>query len=479
MVVKNSICLFCSLGCGVSFKCRGERIEALAYDQSNLVNKGALCPRGHYNLEMVNHPGRLTEPQIGKRKASWEEAVTFIRQELQPFRTDEIGCLVSCLMSNEGALAAVKLSRILGVKNILTAGAAADLEAYEGHKWQVPGAALATPDSIEQSEAWLIVGDLLSRAPVLSRRVNKVKYGKRGNKIIVIDPNLTGGQGGTHTGWFATNCLACKPGTEAIVLASLAGALPYAEAEGRCGVPAGQLAQAAKDFSGAASGTVIYVPQSKRQRNDLAVYYAKRLAAGSANKRYIIYYLYGNTLGVNTIIDRAAPEHPTYHQLLEKIDRNEIKSLIMFGEDISAGHAELQKRFRMLKFVVFAGYFESESPAIYDNSLLLPLATQFEGGGSYVLADGQIAACEPIAPAVGSRTLPAICSLLAAVEGDKSEGRQLAEQGAPGKSQDEAEAAAQLRQIEAAEAAPVKPITHFGNDHLVSNFFWYQVNRNG
>ena len=43
----------------------------------------------------------------------------------------------------------------------------------------------------------------------------------------------------------------------------------------------------------------------------------------------------------------------------------------------------------MLKFVVFAGHFESESPAIYDNSLILPLATQFEGGGSFVPADGK------------------------------------------------------------------------------------------
>ena len=93
MVVKKSLCLFCSLGCGVSFRVEGEQIKALAYD-------GALCPRGHYNLELVNHPGRLTEPQIGRRKVSWEEAVTFIKQELQPFNKQEIGCLVSCLLSN-------------------------------------------------------------------------------------------------------------------------------------------------------------------------------------------------------------------------------------------------------------------------------------------------------------------------------------------------------------------------------------------
>ncbi|HVN67250.1 MAG TPA: molybdopterin-dependent oxidoreductase, partial [Candidatus Sulfotelmatobacter sp.] len=337
----------------------------------------------------------------------------------------------------------------------------------------VPGAELASLESIEQSNILLIVGDLLSRSPVLSRRVNKVKYGQRGNKIIVVDPNKT------HTSWFATSHLACRPGTETIVLAALAGELPPAEAEKLCGVPAGQLQQAAADFRAAAGGTVIYVPQTKKLRNDLGVYYAKKLATASDNKRYIVYYLYGNTLGVNTIIDREAPDHPTYHDLLARIDSGEIKSLLMFGEDISAGHAELQKRFRMLKFVVFAGHFASESPAIYDNSIILPLATQFEGGGSFVLADGRLASIEPIVPAAGSQTLAGIAGQLAEVTLDENEARLLAEQGPIGKPKNEAAAQAELQNIQAGEAAPGKPITYFGNNHLVSNFFWYRVNKGG
>jgi anaerobic selenocysteine-containing dehydrogenase len=464
--IKNSICLFCSLGCRVSFKTEGELVKALTYD-------GALCPRGHYNLELVNHPGRLTEPQIGKRKVSWEEAMTFIKQELQPFNKQEIGCLVSCLLSNEAALAVARTAQQLGIKNVLTAGSAADLEAYEGNKWAVPGAELATLESLEKSEALLIVGDILSRSPVLSKRINQVKYGKRGNKIIVIDPHQT------HTAWFATNHLACKPGTEAVVLAALAGTLPYAEAENVCGIPAGKLQQTAEEFQAAAAGTVIYVPQSKRPRNDLTVYYAKKLAAASANKKYLVYYLFGNTLGVNTVIDRELPDHPTYHDLLGKIERGEIKSLLLFGEDISAGHEELQKRFRMLKFVVYAGHFESESPAIYDNSIILPLATQFEGGGSYLLADGTVAACAPVAPAVGSATLARICGLLADINIGQNEGQECVGRGLVSKTKDEAEALAELKTIKPTEPVTVKPITYFGNNHLVSNFFWFQVNKNG
>lgn len=441
MVNNKSICLFCSLGCGTAFRMNGENVTAIDYD-------GALCPRGHYNIEYLNHPQRMTEPQIGKRKVSWDEATSFIKNELKIFSKDEVGILISCLASNEDALAATRLAKALGVRNILAAGTASDLEAYEGFKWEVPGAQLATLEDIENSEALLIVGDILTRAPVLSKRINKVKYGKRGNKIMVIDPNRT------HTSWFATNHLVCKPGSEAVVLAAMA----------------------ADEFASAAKGTVIFVPGQHKLRNDIITYYCKRLAAASANKKYIVYYLFGNTLGVNTIIDREAPEHPTYHELLAKIERGEVKSLLMFGEDISAGHTELQKRFRMLKFVAFTGHFESESSAIYDNSVILPQSTQMDAGGSFVLADGRLVKADPVSPGAGEKTIAEICRLIAGAEVNADEAKKVIDRGMIVKKKDESEILAEIEKIVPLGAAPIENITHFGNNHLVKNFFWYRAN---
>jgi len=459
------MCLFCSLGCGTAFRMRGEEAIAIDYDSENPINLGALCPRGHYNLEYLNHPQRLTAPRLGPRPVSWEEAANFIKQELNIFAKDEFGILVSCLTSNEDTAAIANLAKTLGIRNVLSAGSAADLEAYEGFKWEVPGAELATLEDIETADALLIVGDLLTRTPVLSKRVNQVKYGKRGNKIIVIDPNRT------HTAWFATDHLACRPGTEAVVLAALSGDLPVAEAAEVTGLPANRLTAAANDFKAAAKGTVLYVPQEGAQRHDLGVYCAKKIAAASPNKKYIVLYQFGNTLGVNTIIDREAPEHPTYHDLLAKIERNEVKALLMFGEDISSGHPELQKKFRMLKFVAFSGHFESESPAIYDTSVLLPQATQMEAAGSYRLADGRLEKLAPVAAPAGERTCAEICRMIG--------GNLVGGPAAPelvSKKKEPAEIVAGLKAIEPLAAMPLEPITHFGNDHLVKNFFWYRVN---
>jgi anaerobic selenocysteine-containing dehydrogenase len=462
---SKSICLFCSLGCGTAFRMRGEEAIAIDYDGENPINLGALCPRGHYNLEYLNHPQRLTAPRLGPRPVSWEEAASFIKQELNILSKDEFGILISCLTSNEDAAAITNLAKTLGIKNVLSAGTSADLEAYEGFKWQVPGAELATMEDIENSDTLLIVGDLLTRTPVLSKRVNKVKYGKRGNKIMVIDPNRT------HTAWFATDHLACRPGTEAVVLAALSGELPVAEAVEVTGLPAGRLTTAANDFKASAKGTVVYVPQEGAQRHDLGVYYAKRLAAASANIKYIVLYQFGNTLGVNSIIDREAPEHPTYHELLAKVERNEVKALLMFGEDISAGHPELQKKFRMLKFVAFSGHFESESPAIYDTSVILPQATQMEAAGSFLLADGRVEKLAPLAAPAGERTCAEICRMIGGNTTAGNSEPQLAS-----KQKDPAEILAGLRAIAPLAAMPLEPITSFGNDHLVKNFFWHRVN---
>ena len=74
---RNTICLFCSLGCGVAFRTSNDLVTAIDYDKENPVNLGSLCPRGYYNFELINHPQRLMYPQIGKNKVSWNEAVSF------------------------------------------------------------------------------------------------------------------------------------------------------------------------------------------------------------------------------------------------------------------------------------------------------------------------------------------------------------------------------------------------------------------
>lgn len=414
-MVKKSICLFCSLGCELAFRMKGREAAAIDYP-------GPLCPRGHYNFELINHPERLTRPLIGKRPVKWDEAIKHIKDELKQFKPDEVAVAIAPLLNNDSAAAAVKLASGLGTTNVSVIGSPADLEAY------FPEAG-ATLDEIENAEALLIVGDLLTRSAVLSKRVNKVKYGARGNKIIVVDPNKS------HTAWFATRHLAIEPGTEALALT-------------------GDFA----DFQAAKSGVIVIAPSEQIKRNDLVVHFAKKLAAASQNKKVVSFYEHGNTFGFGGLIANGLP----YKELLAKIDAGEIKAMIMIGDDLAASSPELAKKIRHLKFTVLANFFAREQTD--DTLVTLPLASHLETGGIVSFPDGRQVTVEPVVSKVGAKSVLEIAELLGGGSA------QLAERSRPPLDP------AEVKNISAGEAYPLANITHFGNNNLVKHFFWHKVN---
>ena len=464
--IKKSICLFCSLGCGVAFRTAGEHVTAIDYDKENSINSGSLCPRGNYNFELLNHPQRLIEPQIGKKKVSWSEALSFLGQSLKEFNPNSIGIVLSSNSSNEDACLAAKLAKQLNLKNISATGGS-DLEAYQGYKGEVKGAELSGVDEIGKGEALLIIGDILTRSPVLSKRINQVKYGKRGNKIIVVDPNRS------HTSWFATTHLKNLPGTEAQVLAALhkiisdKADVDLEKASKACGIPSEELIKAAKDFNSAPSGTIIFVPSENVQRNDLVSYLIKVLAGLSANKKYITFYEYGNTLGVNIILDEAVKGHTSYQEMLKKIEDGQIKSLLVLGEDLSIPREKV-------KFMAVSSYFEGEA------DLLLPLASHLEESASYLLADGRVEKSNVVAPRVGAKlNSEIISSLLDEKIEITKEVKETLDKGAPFEKTDLKQKLVEVQKIKAKDQAPELNITHFGNNSLVKRFFWYRVNNKG
>ena len=480
---KKSICLFCSMGCGVAFRTAGEHVTAIDYDRENPVNLGSLCPRGHYNFELLNHPARLTEPRIGRKKISWSEGLSFLGRKLKESAPDAVGIFISSIASNEDAYLAARLAQALGTKNISAAGNRADLEAYEGSRGEAEGAKLAKIGEIEKDEALLIIGDILTQAPCLSKNINKVKYGKRGNQIIVVDPNQT------HTTWFATTHLKNKPGSEALLLAAMAKVLSDKHKKGKLdlnleqaaktiGISEEAIVKVALDFDAAPSGTVIFVPRKENEGNELVSYLIKVLAGLSAHKKFITFYGFGNTLGVNVILDRMVEGHTSYLELLKKIENGRIKSLFMLGEDISASHPELEKKIRHLGFVGMSGYFAT--PLMDESLLLLPLASQLESAASYTLADGRIEKVEPVAPKVGARSnLEIMAELLGEkIDAEKvfQEAKQIIGKGIPQEKIDFKQKLEEAQKVKIEKGLPELNITHFGNNTLARNFFWYRVN---
>jgi NADH dehydrogenase/NADH:ubiquinone oxidoreductase subunit G len=124
--VKQSICGFCSIGCGFNYYCiQGRLIETLP-DKDNIVNKGQACLIGRFCATQFNNgKGRLKYPLIRKGNdlipSTWEDAYKKIAKNFKKYNPNEIAVIVSQNLSNESAYLLNKFAKeIIKTEKITT-----------------------------------------------------------------------------------------------------------------------------------------------------------------------------------------------------------------------------------------------------------------------------------------------------------------------------------------------------------------------
>ena len=134
------ICHFCSVGCGIEVKVKGNEIVSTEGLIDHPINEGALCPKGRSLKEMHNSELRLTHPLVRKpgsdkwEPISWDEAIDKIAKKVKDVRdttftktvgidgnnvtvnrTEGIFSLGSAEIDNEEVYLYTKFNRALGV----------------------------------------------------------------------------------------------------------------------------------------------------------------------------------------------------------------------------------------------------------------------------------------------------------------------------------------------------------------------------
>ena len=75
----RSICPYCGVGCGVDILSKDDTIVGVQPAMDSPANEGALCVKGQFAWEWVQHPDRLKNPLVRKDgvlvEASWDEAL--------------------------------------------------------------------------------------------------------------------------------------------------------------------------------------------------------------------------------------------------------------------------------------------------------------------------------------------------------------------------------------------------------------------
>jgi len=134
----RTTCPYCGVGCGVLVKTGTNGIE-VAPDPEHPANLGRLCSKGSALAETIGLQGRLLQPLVDGRPASWDEALDRVagrfREIIEAHGPDSVAFYVSGQLLTEDYYAANKLIKgWIGSANIDTNSRLCMSSAVAAHK---------------------------------------------------------------------------------------------------------------------------------------------------------------------------------------------------------------------------------------------------------------------------------------------------------------------------------------------------------
>jgi assimilatory nitrate reductase catalytic subunit len=192
----KTTCAYCGVGCGVASTVGEGRSVSVAGDAVHPANFGRLCSKGSALGATVGLEGRILEPTINGKVATWTEATALVAKRFKDtiarHGRDSVAFYVSGQLLTEDYYVANKLMKgFIGSGNIDTNSRLCMASAVAAHK-QAFGADLVPGCYEDLDLADLVVFSGHNAAwthPVLFRRMEAAKA--RGQKHVVIDPRRT------------------------------------------------------------------------------------------------------------------------------------------------------------------------------------------------------------------------------------------------------------------------------------------------
>ncbi|MBI4497661.1 MAG: molybdopterin-dependent oxidoreductase [Chloroflexi bacterium] len=284
--ITTTICPHCADGCQIAVETKRNKVLRVTPEKEGPANAGIMCARGRWGLGFSRDPQRLTTPLIKRNggfvEATWEEALTLVAQKLGQYRGEAVGVLGSAKATNEEHYLLQKLARsVLGSNNVDSYSrldrpeVVQDLREIFGY----PAMTNSLWDISEAKTLFIIGSNTAVTHPVAAWRArNPVRF--RGSTLILAHPRAT------EMNQYADLWLQYRPGTEVALVGGMLrvildegladGEFLAARTEGLedlrrsladfppervadiTGIPAEDIAQAARLFAAAKPTTILY-----------------------------------------------------------------------------------------------------------------------------------------------------------------------------------------------------------------------------
>ncbi len=223
---KESVvsCPFCSLSCQFKIR-RGE--EEVVYSQRTRdeleffpeapVNRGSLCPRGHFSYELLAHPYRLGQAfwrSNGRMHPELPERIfqTIARELRKKSQAPPAAILFHPDLSLHDLTALQDFARQFQLP-VFDFVAPADQHFFRG-LMETPFRfhSLDNVKQIRNLRHLICLGDIFTKHPVLSQHLLEAKYAFRGNRSYSLQPFAC------RTTWFSNLHLSHQPHLEPLLL---------------------------------------------------------------------------------------------------------------------------------------------------------------------------------------------------------------------------------------------------------------------
>jgi len=283
-----SLCPYCAVGCGMYLVVEKGKAVGIEYMTDHPASEGALCPKGNAVLEVLNNEERLKHPLKrsgdGFVEISWDEALHLVSEGLarniRKHGPGSIGFLASSRCNNEENYLLQKMARMLGSPHVDNCARLCHSPTVVG-LGAVLGTGAMTNNllDLENSRCIFAIGTNFTEAhPVVSRWVQKAR--DKGAIVIVADPRIT------STSWSADLHLRIKPGSDIDLLRGMMKvivdeglldrdfiskrtegfealeknlkSISLEEASERTGVPAAEIARAARIYARSPASALLY-----------------------------------------------------------------------------------------------------------------------------------------------------------------------------------------------------------------------------
>ncbi|MCV3739018.1 molybdopterin-dependent oxidoreductase [Rhizobium sp. TRM96647] len=197
-IETKTTCPYCGVGCGVIARVDDDGSVSVRGDPEHPANLGRLCSKGSALAETLDLDGRLLHPEIGGRRAGWNEALDLVSARfadaIAEHGPDSVAFYVSGQLLTEDYYVANKLMKgFIGSANIDTNSRLCMSSSVAGHRRAfgadtVPG----TYEDIELADLVILTGSNLAWChPVIYQRLAAAKAARPGMKVVVIDPRRT------------------------------------------------------------------------------------------------------------------------------------------------------------------------------------------------------------------------------------------------------------------------------------------------